>query len=108
MTVKGTNISMTRGDSETLTVTCPEDPFTKGDRLTMTVRESVDSAVVLRKEVTAFDGTGEAVFVLRPEDTDPLDFGDYVYDIQLDRADGTVTTLVKVSKFTVEEEVTYG
>ena len=108
MTIKGTNISMVRGDSESITVRCSQQPFAEGDTVTMTLRESTDSPVTLRKDVTEFDEAGEAVIALRPEDTSPLDFGDYVYDIQLTRSDGTVATLVKVSRFTLEEEVTYG
>ena len=108
MTIKGKNISMVRGDSESITVRCEQQPFTEGDTVTMTVRESTDSGVALRKDVTEFTDTGEAVIALFPEDTSVMEFGDYVYDIQLTRGDGTVTTLVTVSRFTLEEEVTYG
>lgn len=107
MTIKGTNISMVRGDSETLTVTCSE-PFSARDSVTLTVREDVESPIVFQKTVTAFGPEGEAVIDFDHEDTEGLDFGNYVYDIQLTRADGTVTTLVKVSRLTLEEEVTYG
>ncbi|MBQ7737039.1 MAG: hypothetical protein IJT62_04315 [Oscillospiraceae bacterium] len=107
MVINGTNISMVRGDSETLTVTCSE-PFAAGDAVTLTVREDVESPIALQKTVTVFGDYGEAVIEIQHEDTEGLDFGNYVYDIQLTRADGTVTTLVKVSRFTLEEEVTYG
>ena len=98
---------MVRGDSESITVRCPDLPFAKGDAVTMTLRESVDSDVALQKVVTDFDEAGCAVIALRPGDTSPMEFGDYVYDIQLTRGDGTVTTLVTVSRLTLEEEVTY-
>ena len=107
MKIKGTNISMTRGDSESITVTCSE-PFDTGDTVTLTVRESVDSDVALQKVVTSFGARGEAVIAIEPEDTDGLDFGDYVYDIQLRRSNGAVTTLVTPARFTLTEEVTYG
>ena len=107
MTIKGTNISMVRGDSATITVRCAQQPFTEGDAVAMTVRESVDSPVELRKDVTAFEYDGSAIIPILPEDTSSMGFGDYVYDIQLTRSDGTVNTVVTVSRFTLEEEVTY-
>ena len=107
MTIKGKNISMVRGDSECITVRCPERPFTEGDAVTMTVRESVDSPVEFRKDVRSFESDGSAIIAISPEDTAPMSFGDYVYDIQLTRLDGTVSTAVTVSRFTLEEEVTY-
>ena len=107
MTVSGTDLAMTRGDSESITVKCTSDPFATGDVVTMTVREDVESAIVLQKVITAFD-SGDAVIGILPADTANLTMDtDYVYDIQVVRADGTVTTLIKPSKFTIEEEVTY-
>lgn len=111
MKVKGSNLSMTRGDSESITVKCSENgaavPFESGDTVTFTVREDVESSIALQKTVTAFDENGWAVIALLPGDTEGMDFGSYVYDIQLTRADGTVTTIVTVSDFELTEEVTY-
>jgi len=98
---------MTRGDSESVIVTCPKEPFAAGDTVTMTVRPDVESPIVLQKVVTVFTDEGKAVISIDHEDTEGLDFGSYVYDIQLVRADGTVKTAVKPSEFTLEEEVTY-
>jgi len=107
MKVTGRNISMTRGDSESLTVRCPQLPFENGDAVCLTLREDAESAIALQKVVTAFTDEGEAVIGIDPADTAPLAFGDYVYDVQLTRADGTVTTLVPIARFTLTEEVTY-
>ena len=108
MTVKESggkvNIPMTRGDSESITVRCSE-AFVNGDAVYFTVREDAESPIVLQKTVTEFEDG--AVIGLAPADTEPMDFGEYVYDIQVTRADGTVTTLVKPSKFKLLEEVTY-
>jgi len=107
MTVKGTNLAMTRGDSESITVICTSDPFVSGDTVTMTLRPEVDEAIALQKVVTEFND-GAAVIGIAPADTANLTMDmDYVYDIQVTRANGTVTTLVKPSRFTIEEEVTY-
>ena len=99
------NITMTRGDSESITVRCSV-PFDTGDTVYFTVREDAESEISLQKIITDFPG-GEAVIGIDPQDTEPLDFGTYVYDIQVTRADGTVTTLIVPSKFKLNEEVTY-
>lgn len=108
MTVKKSggkvNIAMIRGDSESITVRCSE-PFDNGDMVTFTMRPDIEGEIVLQKEITDFP-EGEAVIPFEPEDTAGLDFGDYVYDIQLTRADGTVTTLIVPARFRLEEEVT--
>lgn len=97
---------MVRGDTETLTVTLDGGSFETGDTVYLTVRPSVDEDISFQKIVTVFM-EGAAFFIIEPDDTAGLDFGDYVYDIQLTAANGTVATLVKKSKFTLEEEVTY-
>ena len=98
-------MSMVRGDSESITVRCSMG-FNAGDQVIFTMREDVDSPIALQKVVDSFPD-GEAVIAINHEDTSGLDFGDYVYDIQWTRADGTVTTIVEKSRFTLREEVTY-
>lgn len=105
MKLNGINISMTRGDSESITVRCSE-PFSTGDTLYLTLREDPESPVVMQKTVTEFPD-GEAIFRICPEDTEGLDFGSYVYDIQVTWAGGVVKTLVGPAKFKLTEEVTY-
>lgn len=99
------NIAMTRGDSESITVTCSV-PFTSGDTVYFTVREDAESGIVLQKVITEF-ADGRAIIPILPEDTEPLDFGTYLYDIQVTRAGGVVTTLIIPSRFKLNEEVTY-
>lgn len=102
-------MSMVRGDSEALIVKCSDDPFVDGDTIEFTVRKRVKSEKVIHKTVTEFeeDEDGAAYIEILPEDTSELEFGDYVYDIQLTKANGWVTTLIKRAKFTLEDEVTY-
>ena len=97
---------MTRGDSESLTVTCAQIPFTAGDTIYLTLREDAESEIAMQKVVTDFSD-GAAVIGIDPADTEGMEFGDYVYDIQLTRADGTITTLVPISRWRLTEEVTY-
>lgn len=107
MKIQGTNISMIRGDSESLTVRCRQLPFERGDTIYLTVREDAESEIAMQKVVTEFDEEGRAVIGIEHGDTEGMETGDYVYDVQLTRADGTVTTLVPISRFRLTEEVTY-
>ena len=45
------------------------------------------------------------VLELAPDDTKPLGFGQYAYDIQITFADGTVDTFITKEKFYLTEEV---
>ena len=108
------NITMTRGDSESITVSCYSAqngvrefmPLGEGDTVTFTVREDAESAVLLQIEADDFPD-GKAVIPIDHDDTAFMDFGEYVYDIQLTRSDGTVKTLIQPSSFKLTEEVTY-
>lgn len=110
MKIIGTNIVMTRGDSETLTVKMfdPDGalPFAEGDKLTLTFKTSVHTDdIALQKTVTEFVD-GNAIFAFAPEDTRGLDFRSYIYDIQFTEASGTVTTIVTASNWNITAEVT--
>ena len=107
MIVSGTNLKMTRGDSECLVVTISGYEVQPGDKLEMTVRSYVGGKVLLHKEVSDFENNA-ANIPIWPEDTQALNFGTYIYDLQFTFAGGTaVKTIVKPSRFTVAEEVTY-
>lgn len=108
MIINGTNIAMTRGDTESMTVTLDDGiGFVEGDIIELTVRVNPSSSTVeLYKKVTEFD-QGKARIDIRPEDTEGLIFRSYVYDIQLTRANGGVYTIIKPSTFEILPEVTY-
>jgi hypothetical protein len=112
MTITGTNISMVRGDSESLTIRLFDNDGDQvnivfGDTVYFTVREALgDTTTILQKVITGFLD-GEAIIEINPADTDDLFFKTYVYDIQWTRADGQVKTIVPASNFTILAEVTY-
>lgn len=113
MRINGTDIYMIRGDSESITVSCQKADdgskvnFVDGDIIYFTVKYSVNSEKkVLQKVITDFVD-GNAIIEIKPEDTKELQFRSYMYDVQLTRADGTVTTIIPPSIFGVEGEVTY-
>lgn len=111
MQIKGTNITMVRGDSETITVTmktpnADKVDFVNGDTVYFTVKDNtITKTKIIQKVITDFI-EGTALISLVPEDTKGLRAKDYVYDIQLTRDGDIVTTIVKPSKFTVLGDVT--
>ncbi len=106
MTVTGTDLCMTRGDSEIITVRVTGYTLTEGDMVELTVRRNVKTPPVLYKRVTEFRDNA-AQIAIDPQDTRDLPFGVYVYDVQLTYG-GAVKTIIRPSKFTIGEEVTHG
>ena len=102
-------IQLTRGDTARFSV--PIDNETSGkeyvlsdnDKLTFTIKKRVkDETPLLQKTVF-----GTILFHVKPEDTQGLSFGKYVYDIQLTTSDGDVYTVIEPSTFEILSEVTY-
>jgi|CZCB01.1.fsa_nt_gi hypothetical protein len=112
MRVNGTDLAMIRGDSESITLSLKDGdaviPFVTGDTVYFTVKVSpIVDEIALQKIVTEFNEDGNCIIEIAPNDTKDLRFISYVYDIQLNRFDGTVTTIVPCSKFAILPEVTY-
>lgn len=111
MRIKGNDIYMIRGDSETITVSCEENGekvyFSEGETIHFTVKDNVYSKNKrLQKIITSFVD-GEAIIEIDPEDTKGLDFTTYEYDIQYTDKNGRVKTIIPPSNFTVEGEITH-
>lgn len=113
MKIIGNSIFMTRGDSETITVSLQDSagvdvPLTAGDTIYFTVKPDTQTdEKILQKVVTSFTD-GKAIIAIVPSDTKHLPAPiELMYDVQLSKADGSVITIVKPSKFVVEGEVTY-
>ena len=106
--ISGTTITLTRGDTLRLKVDIVErDGITpyrpvEGDKIRFAMKSNYnDPKPILVKDI--FTDTLE--LVLEPEDTKALEFGKYVYDIQLTRADGQVDTFITKSTLKLTEEV---
>lgn len=109
MTINGTSIYMTRGDNETILVSCQDRPFQEGDKVELTVRRfSGIDPVLLHKEVTSFTEEGKAVLEFAPEDTAQLPFCIASYDVQATFADLGVKTIIRPSPFEIGREESYG
>ncbi len=113
MEIRRNKMSMTRGDSESFTIRLRDKEskdyilFETGDTVYFTVKDNEEETdIVLQRIVTVFD-EGKAVIEIDPEDTKDLEFGDYVYDVQLTDKNGKVTTIIKPNEFILEGEVTY-
>ena len=93
--VSGTMITLTRGDTFTALITITDSEGNqyvpvKGDRIRFAMKTDYeDGAPLLIKEIPI----DTMILVIEPEDTKPLAFGKYVYDIELTDIGG------KVSKF---------
>lgn len=105
-------INLTRGDSDSIEIVMQDEDgaqinFTTGDTVYFTVKTDDSTATkILQKVITSFTD-GKAVINIVPSDTSSLQYGAYLYDIQWNRADGTVTTIITPSLFVVGPEVTY-
>ena len=105
------NMAMTRGDTERVTLNITNDGatyfFQDGDKVYFTVKKSaLFDAKVIQKLIMPTSGS-EVEIIINPEDTKSLAFGEYVYDIQLTKHDGEVTTVIPYSDFIIREEVTH-
>lgn len=107
------NIEMIRGDNESIKVTFRNNdgviiPLSIGDTIYFSVKENVyDSQYAFQIKCTEFEEDGSAIIKIRPTDTKNCKFKTYKYDIQLTRADGSVTTIISPHEFKVGEEITH-
>ena len=112
MRVIGTDIMMIRGDTEALRVSVQSANrdklfLSEGDVVYFTVKLSPKTEdKLIQKVITEFQN-GDAIIKIDPKDTKDFDFKTYYYDIQLTRKNGDVKTIVPMSRFEMEEEITF-
>lgn len=106
VSISGTDITMTRGDTLALKITMTKDgvEYTPGAgdsvRFAMKVRYT-DEEVILEKNIPI----DTMVLEIEPKDTKSLEMrSSYVYDIQLTTADGKVDTFI-MGNLTIDVEV---
>lgn len=105
--VKGTSITLTRGDSFAADIGIFQpngEPYvpSEGDQIRFAMKKAIkDEKVLILKEIPI----DTLRLILDPEDTKHLEFGTYVYDIQLTKASGEVDTFITKSNLTLTEEV---
>lgn len=103
------SIGLTRGDTARFNVsikngiTLEDYEIQPNDVLVMTIKKKVkDKEPLIQKTIT-----GASVFHILPTDTQPLDFGRYVYDVQITTSNSDVYTVIGPCSFEVMREVTY-
>lgn len=100
-------IIITRGDSAKIRVSITDNDGniytpTADDKVVLTVKKTTgDKEPLITK--TLVDG----FIKLKPEDTEKLEYGSYVYDCQITTGSGDVYTFITPHPFVVAEEVTF-
>lgn len=105
--VRKNTIFLTRGDTfkAHLTINYPDGSVytpKEGDSIRFALKENIEDEECLILRDIPID---TMLLVLYPEDTKELEFGTYVYDIQLTKANGDVDTFITASKFKITAEV---
>jgi len=117
VSINGSTIKMTRGDTlivqldiwEDASHTTPYEPDPE-DVIRFAVKhpamkagrtDYMDAAPVLSKVIP----NDSLILQINPADTKTLDFGEYVYDVQITMANGVVDTFITPSPFIIAPEV---
>lgn len=106
--VSGTKIRLTRGDTAVINVTAKfkasGEAYTpqEGDKVKFSVKKSANDRTVLLEKNIPID---TMQLWINPEDTKPLRFGSYVYDIELTYANGDVDTFIPNGQLEITAEV---
>ena len=105
--VKNNTIYLTRGDTfkAQVTISNPDGSVytpVEGDTIRFALKENVEDEECLILRDIPID---TMLLVINPEDTKGLEFGSYVYDVQLTKANGDVDTFITASKFKITAEV---
>jgi hypothetical protein len=105
--VRKNTIFLTRGDTfkAHLTINYPDGTVytpKEGDSIRFALKENIEDEECLILRDIPID---TMLLILYPEDTKGLEFGSYIYDIQLTKANGDVDTFITASKLKLTAEV---
>ena len=105
--ISGTTITMTRGDTLSTQVTIKNADGTdydlqEGDVVRFALKKDYTDDEPLILKVLYND---DLVLLLEPNDTKQLEYGNYVYDIELTTEQGAVDTFISKARLTLTEEV---
>lgn len=107
--VSGNTIRLTRGDTFKAVVNIFNPDGTvytpkEGDKVRFAMKQNIeddDTELLIFRDIPI----DTMLLVLYPGDTKELDYGTYVYDIQLTKANGDVDTFITASKLKLTYEV---
>ena len=106
LSIMNNRITLTRGDDAQLVINITDSAgavrnmFTD-DLLTMTVRDKINGTLLF--SIT----TNTNTLTILPTHTSNIEFGSYIYDVQLRTFDGKTYTVITPSSFILDKEVTY-
>lgn len=106
--IKDNEISLTRGDTLKVNVSITQGNGVEqyiplaSDVITFGLKKSINDAECLIEKNIPYD---TMLLSIEPEDTKSLEFGNYVYDIQIQFANGDVYTFIAEKKFAITGEV---
>lgn len=105
--VSGTTITLTRGDTFKAQISITDRNGNhyapqEGDSVRFAMKATYNDPEPLVIIDIPID---TLILVIEPEDTHGLSFGNYVYDIQLTKANGEVDTFITTSKLKLTEEI---
>lgn len=105
--ISGTTITLTRGDTFEAQISITQEdgsPYIPkdGDTVRFAMKSSyTDETPLIVKDIPV----STMILVLEPIDTKALNFGKYVYDIQLTTIDGKIDTFITKATIKITEEV---
>ena len=82
----------------------------KADKMYFTVKQNYNTSKILFQKTIddiTFDSEGYYHLTINPSDTDNLDYGNYVYDIEVIQEDDNYKKTISKGAFIVEKEVTF-
>ena len=104
-------ITMVQGDTGVIRMRIHNYELSQGDEVRFAIVNKAnpsillcqhsDKKIVLEKQVTVFEKDGSARIVIYPYDTEYLQPGKYLYEIQVKTKDGRVDTVVPLTSFTL-------
>lgn len=99
-------MTIVKKDTASFDVELDNYTLTEGDRVTFTIAKEVEQETPIRQIVVEEFTDGKATIFISSENSN-IEVGNYIYDIQINTADGRVDTVVGPAKFTVIGGVTY-
>lgn len=105
--ISDNNIYIIRGDSayfklDILDARKRKYTLKDTDKVILTVKKNTKS-----KEILIQKNLEESIFRFEPKDTQNLDYGRFVYDVQFTSLEGYVDTIISPHTFQILEEVTF-
>ena len=104
-------ITMVQGDTGVIRMRIHNYELSQGDEVRFAIVNKAnpsillcqhsDKKIVLEKQITVFEKDGSARIVIYPYDTEYLQPGKYLYEIQVKTKDGRIDTVVPLTSFTL-------